>query len=159
MIIIVGDNKYVEFNILLRDNYSYLYKLALFFLRNKYDAEDLLQETFLTAFKAFSQLSNIKYFRTWITRILINKAKSYYKKAIKTVDLNKIIISESLSTEEIEIWDLVNKLKPKYKEVIYLKYAHDLIDNEIAKILNCPVGTVKTRISRALGFLKKQIIE
>lgn len=155
----VGDNEFVKFNTLLNENYSYLYKTALFLLRDKNDSEDVLQETILAAFNAFTNLEEIKYFRTWITKILINKIKGYYKKSVKTIDINSIILYETLNTDEIEIWDLVDKLKPKYKEVIYLKYAQDLKGDEISEILNCPLGTVKTRISRALCILKKQIIE
>lgn len=128
-------------------------------LRNRGEAEDVLHETLVIALKSFSKLREKIYFKTWTTRILINQVKKKFRNKPRIISLNENIEVGCFELDEIMVWDEVDKLKPKYKIIIVLKYAKDLSLKEIAEILNCPIGTVKTRLYRALNKLKEILKE
>ena len=129
-------------------------------LGNPNDAEDLLQDAALLAFNSYNKLREKKYFKTWITRILINRCnrirftkKRFVMENVELLD----VFTEDISDIEIELWNSVRKLDKKYKEVVVLKYINDMPISEIAQIIKCPIGTVKSRLHRALNILKIEL--
>lgn len=144
-----------DFKQLIYDNYKYLHKMSYMLSRNKDEAEDILQQTILLAIQSFIKLRDKKYFKTWITRILINQTKKQSKNKYLCIDNSAF--RAQLNTDEIIIWDIVSRLKPIYKQVIILRYMEDMSLDEISDVIDKPVGTVKTRLHRALGLLKKEL--
>lgn len=152
----MGNND--AFTELFKEYYKYLYTTAYFLLGNSEDAADAVQDTYLRSYFYIKKLRNEEYFKTWITKILINQCKSFNIKRNFTMEINnEILYGSQLDENEILIWQLVNELNIKHKLVIILRFKNDLKISEIAKILGCSEGTIKSRLNRALEQLKKDL--
>jgi len=141
-----------------------LYRTALIKLGNEHDALDAVQEAL---YKAFSNIKNLRqtcFFKTWLIRILINECYNIQQYNRKVVPLDDSFYNpehrqENKSVESIDIQNLTGKLDEIYKEVIDLRYNHDLKFDDIAVILDIPVGTVKSRLNRAHKLLREQLLD
>ncbi|MGL5380680.1 sigma-70 family RNA polymerase sigma factor [Clostridium sp.] len=159
-----GDRQ--AFSIVINENIEYLYKIAFMHLKNEQKSLDAIQECSYKAFINVSKLKNPKVFRTWITRILINICIDEIRKDSNVTELNSEapLASEvsGISIEEkLDLYQAIDALKPEYKTVVILKYFNDLSVDEISETVDCPVNTVKTRLSRArksLSLLLKEEI-
>lgn len=161
---IKGEEK--EFISLIEGYKSYLYKMAFLYVKNEQDALDIYQETI---YKAYANLPNLKkpsFFKTWITRILINSANDKLnlksKQEVVNIDVlnNTCISTDSVSIEEkIDLYDAIDSLDEKYKTPIILMYFHGMSIKEISKIMDCRENTVKSYIHRAKGILLKSLKE
>jgi len=150
--------------------YSVIYKMV----RNKQDAEDLVQETFIKAFASLSTFNEEYAFSTWLFKIATNNCIDYLrKKKLKTLSIDKpleskngelfIELSDEKETPEKEIINkekqniiniAIDSLPSIYRNAIILRHKKDKSYEEISNILNIPIGTVKARIFRAREILK-----
>ncbi len=132
-----------------------LYFIAVGYLHNSEDAQDCVQDTALSAYRAFDKLKNKDLFKTWITRILINKAKDFLKKRRYTEELtDNLNIFCEIPEDDMDIVNGICKLKPEFATYITLKFYNDMTYDEAAKVLKQPVSTVKYRTKKALEELK-----
>ena len=141
---------------------EYLYKTAFLYTGNEADALDAVQECILKGFRAISTLKSPEYFRTWLTRILINAARDQMRRAAKTVPYEELWerpAQEVPREEYFDLHDAVRALPEKYRAVIILKYFNDLKIEEIAKLLEIPRGTVSVYLARARGMLRARLEE
>lgn len=140
-----------------------LYRIAYLYVKKEEDALDVVQETICKAFISIKQLKDAAYFSTWITRILINTAIDYLKKKnclIPSEETDQLMLQPHLHLEEkLDLADAISRLDEMYKTVIIYRYYKDLSIKQIAEILNCPEGTVKTRLHRAIMQLKTELGE
>ncbi len=142
---------------------------------NKDDAEDLTIEAFGKAFKNLQQYSPQYAFSTWLFKIASNNAIDYLRKKkmenLTSLDrpvdrdggeeLNQTIKGHSLTPEETiikkqdadKVHEIIDKLKPRYKEIVELFYMEQMSVEEISKRLDLPVATIKTRLFRARELL------
>jgi len=139
-----------------------LYKTALVRLCNEQDALDAIQETLVKAFSNIKTLRENQFFKTWLIRILLNECNNIeqYRRKVILLDNTPDHTSqhpEQDSAMSMDIRDLTSKLDTIYKEVIDLRYNHDLKLEDIAVLLDIPVGTVKSRLNRAHKLLKEQL--
>lgn len=133
-----------------------LFLVAVAYLHNTEDAKDVLQDAALSAYKAINTLKNKEYFKTWITRIVINKCKNYIKSRRYTEELtDNTNAFYNTNTDEMEIMDALCRMDPKLSIYITLKFYNDMTYDEMAKSLTVPVSTVKHRTKSALNELKK----
>lgn len=133
-----------------------LFLVAVVYLHNSEDAKDVLQEAALSAYRAIEGLKNKEYFKTWITRIVINKCKNFIKSRRYTEELtDNTGAFYSTNTEEMEIMDALCRMDQKLSIYITLKFYNDMTYDEMAKSLLIPVSTVKHRTKSALNELKK----
>jgi len=133
-----------------------LFLVAVAYLHNTEDAKDVLQDAALSAYKAIDGLKNKKYFKTWITRIVINKCKNFIKSRRYTEELtDNTNAFYNTNTDEMEIMDALCRMDPKLSIYITLKFYNDMTYDEMAKSLVVPVSTVKHRTKSALNELKK----
>ncbi len=142
----------MDFESLLCEHKAAIERFVHFRISNRQDAEDVLQETFLTAFRKFDTLKNTACFKAWILSIARNKCNDYYRKSAEKpmfsgLDLNLMVYEQScggikLSSEE----DVFSSLKNMDKEILYLFYCLELSQKEISEKLHIPVGTVKSRL-------------
>jgi RNA polymerase sigma-70 factor, ECF subfamily len=161
-----GDEKAFEY--LMDINKDGLYRTAFAYVKNEQDALDILQETVYKAYTSINKLMEPKYFKTWLTRILINNAISFINKSKKIEYLTDVIPNDSncntgnLIDEKLDILSSIEKLDNKHKTVIVLKYFQDLTITEISEVLDCPSGTIKTYLNKALTqlrlFMKEEIV-
>lgn len=169
---IKGDEKsYAELMGRYRDS---IYFMLLKMVNHKVDAEDLTIEAFTKAFRNLSQYSPNFAFSTWLFKIATNNCIDYLRK--KKTDLVSIdgppaegsdqdtsipIASDSLDPEEelireqkfILMRDVIEKLKPRYKILIELRYFKEYSYEEISEELEIPIGTVKAQLFRARELL------
>lgn len=135
-----------------------LFLIAIGYLHNTEDAKDCVQEATLIAWKSFDELRNKEFFKTWITRILINKCKDYMKKQRYTEELtDSINVFYDTPTEEIAIIDCICKLPTKLSIYVTLRFYNDMTYDEVAKALKEPVSTVKYKTQKALVELKEYL--
>lgn len=142
---------------------EYLYKIAFLYMKNEQDALDLVGSTILKGFQNIRTLKKPEWFKTWLTRILINTAKDELKKIIHYDEIDENTLSRRYQTvtpeEQMDLNSAIERLPEKYRMVIVLKYFSDLSVHEIAYIMNAPEGTVKAYLSRARDELKKTLKE
>lgn len=155
------DNAFYE---LLSERKSQLYKTAFAYVKNKEDALDIVSDTVYKAYISIKNLKEPNFFNTWLTRILINNSLDSINKKSRALPLKENISSDTriTSKDDEQIIDLkvaVDKLPCKYKTIVILKYFQDMTLVEIAKILQCPLGTVKTNLHKALGELRLDLKE
>ncbi|WP_160672181.1 sigma-70 family RNA polymerase sigma factor [Clostridium sp. C8-1-8] len=137
-----------------------LYRTAYAYVKNEQDALDVLQETVYKAYISINKLKNRKYFKTWITKILINNAIDLINKEKKVLYLvdntDKGFMDSGVYgiDAKLDILSSIDKLEQKQKKVIILKYFQDLTITEIAEVMSCPVGTIKTYLNKALVKLR-----
>ncbi len=155
-----------------------VYFTMLKMVKNTDDADDLTIEAFGKAFNRINQYSPTFAFSTWLFKIASNNCIDFIRK--KRVKITSIdtgytkgdgeivyldVHSQTQNPEEVIIHgqkvklmrDLVTKLKPKYRELIELRYFEELSYEEIAETLDVPLGTVKAQLFRAREFLANMI--
>lgn len=139
-----------------------LYRIAYVYVKNEQDALDVIQETAYRAYKNYHTLQNPQYFKTWVTRILINCAIDCIRKSKGVLPLEDYAenLPELSHNEEQQIilsttlQQLMNTLNPTEKSVVLLKYYEQYTFKEISETLSLPVGTVKSLLYRALHKLR-----
>ncbi|MDR9854823.1 sigma-70 family RNA polymerase sigma factor [Paenibacillus sp. VCA1] len=150
---------------LIYNSYSpYVYGIALMLTRSAPTADDIMQETFLRAFQKYDQYDPSRPLKPWLYRIAVNLAKSamrrqkwlFFQEDPPDIG-DEFLVEESLmkSESERELWESVNKLSAKRKEVIILHYYAELSLPEVAEALNIPEGTCKSRLHEALKQLRR----
>jgi len=164
---IEGNQK--AFSKLLEKYQNPIFYLLLKRVGNENDAEDLTMETFGSAFNNIKQYTNIYAFSTWLYRIAINKCIDFQRKNKNKQNINILnpenysdFVSETLTPEEIVIntekskrlKNIIKTLKPRYSQVIELRYYEELSYEEIAKRLNRPIGSIKGQLYRAKELLE-----
>lgn len=140
-----------------------LYKMAYVYMRNEEEALEVFQETVYLAFKSITKLKNDRYYSTWIIRILINTSISTLRKKKRVVLINEEMWDnmpgkEMVETDvQIDLMNALNEMDEKYKTVLLLRYYQDYTVQQIAVILDCPEGTVKTNIRRGIAVLQNKM--
>jgi len=132
-------------------------RIAFTYVKNMTDAEDILQDTFLSLMKLNPIFESEEHEKAWFIRVAINKSKDYIK---KSWFVNRIPLTEDLSylpEEENGILEAVMKLDKKYRLPIHLFYYEGYSVDEIANLLQTKSSTIKTWLSRGRHILKKKI--
>lgn len=167
-----GDQKaYAELMKLYKDS---IYFMLLKMTNNTDDADDLTIEAFGKAFKNLHQYTPDFAFSTWLFKIASNNCIDFIRKKKKntysidqsldaedSTEFSQNIKSHGMDPEESVIKDqkiklmrdIVDKLKPRYRKLIELRYFEEYSYEEIAETLDLPIGTVKAQLFRAREFL------
>jgi RNA polymerase sigma-70 factor, ECF subfamily len=174
--ILAGDAQL--FHELIRPYERRVYAMALSFLRNEADAEDVAQEAFLKAFRSLASFRGDAKFGTWLVSITLNEARSRIRRrdAIKMESLDepeddqghsspallrdwKEIPSEALERKEVRslLQKAITSLPQIYREVFQLRDIEQLSVNEAAQALGITVSSVKVRLHRARMMLQKNL--
>lgn len=136
------------------------FRLAYTFTENREDAMDALEDMIVILYREIARLKKDEVFYSWSKTILVNCCRGILRKRKKTVVLDEI---EGEACEggferhdrRIDIMKYLKGLNEHQQEAIKLKYLMDLDYETIAKVVNVPVGTVKSRISTGLKKLKQ----
>ena len=168
------------FDLLVRKYQHKVVKLVLRYVRNPAEAEDIAQEAFIKAYRALPQFRGDSAFYTWMYRIAINTAKNSLASRDRSpiaYDLDLTDPEESHSvqtklqdpdtpegmalTEEIRLIvnSAIEALPEELKTAIVLRELDGLSYEEIAAAMDCPVGTVRSRIFRAREAIDKRLRE
>ena len=152
-----------EFETLLQENLTPLKRYINFKINNPHDAEDLLQEVCLAATVKFSSLKDKNAFKAWLIGIANHKCNDYYRQKAKGMQIPLDDLSESvlsvgrcgITVQEV-VRDTLDALGGKEKQILYLYYFKNLSQEEIARQLAIPTGTVKSRLHHAKEKFKQQ---
>lgn len=156
----------------LFEQYKYkAMRTAYLITGNKYASEDIVQEAFTTCYLSIKTLKSPEYFKTWFFKLLTRIAWRYIKKEktlIPTEEINDVIEKNQDLTapNEIEVrqaksevYKEILKLDYKLQTTIVLYYYNELSVKEIAKVMGCLEGTVKSRLHTARKKLKISLLE
>lgn len=173
----------LDYNQFVKAHYENAYKKAYSLTNHREDAEDLVQETFLRAFRFFDTYDPNVPFEVWLNKIMRNAWIDEYRKSAKykNPDFKVISIDDPIKTNEGEVSyeisddsptpeeivlmeerrervrQALSELKPEFREVLILADIDDKSYEEIAKITNTNIGTVRSRIHRARNMLKEKL--
>jgi len=156
-----GDTE--AFQALIHEEKEKLYKMAYVYMKNEEEALEVFQDTIYKALKSIASLKQDAYFSTWITRILINTAIASLRTKQKVVPLSPEMLeslgesSSSESEDQMDLLQAMDEIEEKYKTVLLLRYYQDYTVSQIAILLDCPEGTVKTNIRRGLTILRTKL--
>jgi len=173
---------YLSFQELVRRHEKKIYSLAYKIMSNKEDASDVLQETFLQAFKKLPGFKSKAKFSTWLYRIAVNIClmRKRRQKKIKTVSLDVPILTKqedeirrelrddwsksplaSLESEEVKraLSNAIDSLPEEYRTVFILRGVNGFSNEEVANTLKISLPAVKSRLHRARLFLRDKLSE
>lgn len=166
------------FNTLVQTYQSKIINLAYGMLSNQEDACDAAQEVFIRVYRGIFKFEQKSSFSTWIYRITVNVCNDILRKRTRTaptvsiyqdsdeehiIELpdDKPTPSEHLEMTETQLLvkNALNSLSDEYRTVITLYDLEGLSYDEISSVLNCPIGTIKSRLNRARKMLRKILSE
>jgi RNA polymerase sigma-70 factor, ECF subfamily len=149
-----------------------VHAILLRLLGNRQDADDVMQETFLRAFRKLSSYRGTASFATWLVRIAINLGKNQYvrRKGRETIPLDECAAEElselrdpahdlTRAEEQKRVHDALAALSANHRQVLVLRDLQEFSYKEISRMLNCPIGTVMSRLSHARRALAQQLGE
>jgi RNA polymerase sigma-70 factor (ECF subfamily) len=168
-----------EFEAIALEHFDALYNTAIRLTRNPSEAQDLVQETYLKAYRFFHRFEPGTNVKAWLFTILRNTYINIYRKTTrqKRVDFDQVVplyaASESSpewadrsSVEEMlqyvvqdEVKRALDELPEEYRMVVLLADLEDFSYKEIAAIVGCPVGTVMSRLFRGRRLLRKSLAD
>ena len=152
-----------------------VYGLILRLVGNREDARDILQETMVKALTSISRYDGSYPFSSWLMRIGANKSIDLLRRRKVEVNLfayeddehaiddvaDPAALADAALADKLD-WAIVEacmeKLEPRYRTVLFLRYKDDLSYEEIARVLSVPAGTVKILLHRGRIELKKQVL-
>lgn len=145
----------------LRAHQAYLERIALAMLNNRADAEDALQEAALAGYQHVEQLRGGEHaFGAWMRRILIRQCQRILEGRRRSFPIDDLTayLPDTVPGPDAEAtaaWELVARLSDHLRPVIVMRYMIDMSQVEIAEELAIPLGTVKSRLGKALALLRK----
>lgn len=150
--------------------YNAMYNTSLRIVKNTFEAEDIMQDSFLVAFTKINTLKDIKTFGAWLKRIVINNSIHHYKMNDKynNVPLDNVLykVEDSGNNQDIsdlsqikarEVLSTMNLLKDNYRIALNLHLIEGFDYEEISKIMNISYANCRTTISRAKESLRKKL--
>lgn len=156
--------------------YNRVYHTAYFIVKDPDLAQDILQESFMKAFRNIDRVHEIEKIGAWLATITTRTAIDHLRKMKRWNDyaVDDVLLTKELLNAEIDqisvveiaaekklikkvMWEEIDKLKPAHKEVLYLYYYEDLTYEEISNLLDVKLATVKTRVHRAKLKLKEAL--
>ena len=174
--ILAGDTE--QYHELIRPYERSVYKMALSFMKNESDAEDVAQEAFLKAFRKLANFRGQAKFSTWLISITLNEARGRLRRLnlVRMEVLDETpeggahispallrdwheVPSEALERHEIRqmLQDAIANLSPLYREVLVLRDVEEFSIDETASALAITISTVKVRLHRARMMLQKEL--
>ncbi|GAA4245098.1 MULTISPECIES: RNA polymerase sigma factor [Winogradskyella] len=148
-----------------------MYNTAIRIVKDSFKAEDIMQESFLTAFTKLNTLQDVNLFGAWLKRIVINNSISYYNKVVKQnevplenvlykVEDHQGIDEDHHKNEKVkQIMSAMKTLKPNYSLGLSLHLIEGYDYEEICDIMDISYANCRTMISRAKESLRKKIMQ
>ncbi len=151
---------------LVRQHQRMVYSIAWHFFRDPALAEDLAQDVFVQLSQNLGAIRSESHLVFWLRRVATRKcidhARRLQRQGGPALDLEaaSLLAAEAEGTDSAQLEQLrclVAGLPPKLKSVVTLRYQEDMPPTEIARVLGCPVNSVKSRLQRALALLRERL--
>jgi RNA polymerase sigma-70 factor (ECF subfamily) len=153
-----GDS--AAFHALVDRHAQRLYRLAVSLVGNAVDAEDVLQEAFIGAFRGLKGFEGRASVKTWLTRIVVMQAAQFRRSRSrkKTEAIPDSAAAASRSAEAgMDVQMALGQLSAEHRQVLVLREYEGMSYEEIADVLDVPRGTVESRLHRARGELRERL--
>lgn len=138
-------------------NSNRLYLIALSYLQNHYDAEDVMQETLVKLWKTNKAFNDNEHIDKWLTITCIHKCRDHFRlsfvKSNVSLDEAKELYTFD-STKSLDVFNAISTLPPKERLVLHLFYYEDMSVKDISEITGIKSSAIKTRLHRARTHLK-----
>jgi RNA polymerase sigma-70 factor (ECF subfamily) len=156
------------FQLVYQATHQDVYRTVAFLVYSKQDIEDIVNEAYIRMWRSFHTYDPQRPFRYWLHGIVVRQVQDWKRKAgrrIRLFERNRQMTREQFewtdkavlqSEMQLELFRLVRQLSYKLRVVVILRYFHDYALEEIADMLQIPVGTVKSRHHLALKELRKR---
>ncbi len=150
-----------EFACAVRDHKDTVFRVAFGYMKNRDDADDIMQNVFLKLFKSDTAFENPEHLRSWLIRVTANECKSIFRAPWrKTENIEDYAEQLAMPTpKHTELLSTVMGMPEKYRVIIYLFYYEEYSTEEIAGLLGIPPATVRTRLARGRKRLKNILTE
>ncbi len=152
-----------EFEALLEECRGAVERFVFYRTPDRADAEDIIQETCLTAFRRFDEIKDRRAFKGWILRIAVNKCNDYFRARFKALEIpldsyleKRLTNGRSGVVETEAVRDTLSALSGNDRQILYLFFFRQLPQAEIARRLGIPLGTVKSRLHTAKTNFKRE---
>ena len=143
-----------DIEMVVRHYADMVYRLAFARTGNTYDADDIFQEVFLRYVKKHPSFTSEEHRKAWLLRVTANCSNklwnSFWHKKVQGLSEDIVL----LEREELRLYEELQKLPPKYRQVIHLFYYEDLSLEEISLALGRKNSTVRTQLTRARAMLR-----
>lgn len=150
-----------EFTCLARKYMDTVFRVAMNYLKNKTDADDVTQNVLLKFYKSDVDFESEEHVKHWLIRVTLNECKNFlrfpWQKYASLEDYMETL--QMPEPEHREMLNAVMALPTKYRMILYLYYYEGYATAEIAEFLQVPNGTVRTRLARGREQLKKILKE
>ena len=151
---------------LTQNHQEAVFRLAYLLLGDPDDAEDVAQEAFVRAYYTLKRFDSARPLRPWLMQIASNLASNRrrslgrYFNALMRLARDPSEPRTSMPEDDPHaLWQAVRQIRFEFQQVIYLRYFLDMGEDEMSTALGIPAGTVKSRLHRALGALRKVIAD
>jgi len=145
-----------------------LYRTASLLLRDRHEAEDLIQDTYLEAWKSFHRFEPGTNCRAWLFKIMFHRLHHVRRRLVKASrviaiddsDVHEELAAEPVVPQEIRDQDVLHaleKIPVEFREIVLLADVEEFSYKEIAETLKIPVGTVMSRLSRGRKLLRQEL--
>jgi|YelNatPaOPRAMG01_1025707.scaffolds.fasta_scaffold05587_9 RNA polymerase sigma-70 factor (ECF subfamily) len=152
------DNMSLKLEQLYKNYSKYVFNIALGIIRNKTQAEDITHDVFVKLYYALDSFRGESDIKTFIYRMTVNKSIDLIRSnKLHNNKIEKIQIKENNTFLKSDLYNLLNILDLNYRLPLLLSEIGGFTYKEIAQILNINIGTVKSRINRAINKLRKEI--
>ena len=151
----------MEFEQLLTECKTAVERFVRYRLPSQADAEDILQDVIVTAYQKLDTLKDRGSFKPWILTIARNRCNDYFREKARQLEIPLEVMRVSEETMGRHgvvraVRETLEQLEDKEKKILYLYYFKELPQSEIAKRLDIPVGTVKSRLHYARKQFKNK---
>ena len=169
---IAGNQDAIE--VLVREYEMGVFRLALSILGEEAEANEVTQETFLSALRALPSYQDRKSLKAWLYTIAVNHSRSHLRKrkiierlrstltGIFRLETEKQVSPEDAviqNEKESALWASLSQLDERHRMVVILRYFHELSISEISEILSLPEGTIHSRLYSAREKLRDALTE
>ena len=167
LLCLAGDENAIE--LFVRQYETGVFRLALSIVGDTTEANEITQETFISALRSLSSYREEKSFKAWLYTIALNHSRSHLRKrkslarlgniltAILQIETQKQVLPEDAivqNEKEAILWSALNQLDEKFRTVVVLRYVHELSISEISEILSVNEGTIHSRLHTARQRLR-----
>jgi len=169
--------RWAEFEEVALPHMDALFRTALRMTRNRENAEDLVQETFLRAYRSFDTFEKETNCRAWLFRILTNSYINRFRRAVKVgtqvpfESVKSFLVSDEAAETapdaedeadfrealDEEVKHALEELPENFRLPVVLAFVEGMSYKEIAQTMGCPIGTVMSRIFRGRQLLRKRL--
>ncbi|MBQ2955709.1 MAG: RNA polymerase sigma factor [Clostridia bacterium] len=149
----------IEFSDHVLEMEPMLYRVAYSLLLNRTDSADAVQEALLKAWEKRRQLKEEAYFRTWLTRILINECYAMLRRRKRALPLTELPEPAAPPDADRELHDAIAHLDRKLRLPVVLHYMEGYSVSEVAEMLRLPTGTIKSQLFKARKLLRLELAD